>query len=144
MCNKMDNKKNILWIDNDLNTEKLLNWQKELSNDYNIIEMIEPECFLEYISSEENDPVCTRCIILDISFREQHSGKLKGKYGSAVGEYLINQLKSEKCRYKHVPTIVFTITGDNTIKKLCDKHSIKIIKKRDGSMLLKSINDLLK
>lgn len=136
--------KYIIWVDNEIKKPEFKNRLEKLS-EYNIIKISDPVEFLRFIRSEENDPVNTLCIILDISFPKPENEEFENVAGGTpVGEYLINQLKSQHSRYKNVLLVVHTVTKNPKIIELCKKYEIEYTLKRDAVIFVQKILELTK
>lgn len=136
--------KYIIWVDNEIKKPEFKNRLEKLS-EFNIIKITDPVEFLKFIRSEENDPVNTLCIVLDISFPKPENEEFENVAGGApVGGYLINQLKSQHSRYKNVSLIVHTVTKNPKIIELCKKHEIEYTLKRNAADFAQKIKELTK
>lgn len=125
-------RKNILWVDDDVNKPALEPDREEIdSRNCIIIEAAKPAEFLKIINEGAYK---IDGIIIDISMRIGNSLSIEEtRNGTRTGLALVKRLK-ESQNYKDVPIVVYTVIDDDDVISYCEENEIPYLKKSDDSI----------
>lgn len=108
-------KKNILWVDDDVNRPALLPDRDELeSRGFTIIPVERVDDFLKIIKEGVHK---IDCIIIDMSMATGSLDLMQAKNGTRTGLVLIEALK--KSCYKNVKVVVYSVINSEDIESFC-------------------------
>ena len=124
-------RKNILWVDDDVNKPALKPDRDELeSRNCFIIKAAEPDEFLKII---KEDAFKIDGIIIDISMPIGNSFSIEEtRYGTRTGLAMIKRLK-ESQNYRCVPVVVYTVIDDDPVITHCEDENIPYLEKNVSS-----------
>lgn len=132
-------KKNILWVDDDVNKPALLPDRDELeSKGFTIIPVERVDDFLKIINEGVHK---IDCIIIDMSMATGCLDLTQAKNGTRTGLVLINALK--KSCYKDVKIVVYSVIDSDDLSEFCGSNNIpywdKSIKSKEFADRIKDI-----
>lgn len=124
---RFQERKNILWVDDDVRKPALEPDRDELeSKNCHIIEAAKPDEFLKII---KEDAYKIDGIIIDISIPIGNSLSIEEtNNGTRTGLALIERLK-ESSNYQDVPVVVYSVINDEMVLSYCNKYEIPYLEK---------------
>lgn len=121
------NTKNILWVDDDVNRFALQPDRDELeSRGCKIIEAPRPEDLQKALHDQVFQ---IDCIIIDISMPTGDLDMVEADFGMRTGRSLIKIIRESDSKYKDVNIIVYTVIGDEDVRKFCQEKNIPYLHK---------------
>lgn len=137
------NRKNILWVDDDIDRFALTADRDELeSRGCKIIKASRPEDLLKVLHEQT---LQIDCIIVDISMPTGELDMKEADYGMRTGRTLIRKIRESVSIYKDTPIIVYTVIGDDDVRQYCKDNNIPYLNKSISSEeFADSVMDLLK
>ena len=137
------NRKNILWVDDDIDRCALTADRDELeSRGCKIIKASRPEDLLKVLHEQT---LQIDCIIVDISMPTGELDMKEADYGMRTGRTLIRKIRESVSIYKDTPIIVYTVIGDDDVRQYCKDNNIPYLNKSISSEeFADSVMDLLK
>ena len=137
------NRKNILWVDDDIDRFALTADRDELeSRGCKIIKASRPEDLLKVLHEQT---LQIDCIIVDISMPTGELDMKEADYGMRTGRTLIRKIRESVSIYKDTPIIVCTVIGDDDVRQYCKDNNIPYLNKSISSEeFADSVMDLLK
>ena len=132
-------KKNILWVDDDVNRPALLPDRDELElNGFTIIPVEKADDFLKIIKEGIHK---IDCIIIDMSMATGSIDLKQAKNGTRTGLVLIEALKNSS-HYKNVKVVVYSVINSDDIREFCGDeipYMDKSIKSKEFANKIKEI-----
>ena len=139
------NRKNILWVDDDIDRFALMADRDELeSRGCKIIMAPRSEDLLKVLREQI---LQIDCIIIDISMPIGELDMEEAKYGMRTGFALIKKIRESDSIYKDTPIIVYTVIGDDDVRQYCKDNDILYLNKSSVSsegfadFVMKQLND---
>ncbi len=121
------NTKNILWVDDDVSRFALLLDRDELeSRGCKIIEAPNPN---ELIKVLRDQLYHIDCIIVDMVMPSGDLDMVEAGYGTRTGLSLIKLIRETDSKYKDVKIIVYSVLGDEDVRKYCRDNAIPYLNK---------------
>ena len=121
------NTKNILWVDDDVSRFALLLDRDELeSRGCKIIEAPNPN---ELIKVLRDQLYHIDCIIVDMVMPSRDLDMVEAGYGTRTGLSLIKLIRETDSKYKDVKIIVYSVLGDEDVRKYCRDNAIPYLNK---------------
>ncbi len=121
------NTKNILWVDDDVSRFALLLDRDELeSRGCKIIEAPNPN---ELIKVLRDQLYHIDCIIVDMVMPSGDLDMVEAGYGTRTGLSLIKLIRETDSKYKDVKIIVYSVLGDEDVRKYCRDNDIPYLNK---------------
>ena len=121
------NTKNILWVDDDVSRFALLPDRDELeSRGCKIIEAPNPN---ELIKVLRDQLYHIDCIIVDMVMPSGDLDMVEAGYGTRTGLSLIKLIRETDSKYKDVKIIVYSVLGDEDVRKYCRDNAIPYLNK---------------
>lgn len=118
-------RKNILWVDDDINKIALLPDRDELdSKGFNIIPIDRVDEFLHFIASDHGE---IACVILDMLMATGNLDITLTENGTRTGKVLYDKLKGS--RYKDVKVVVYSVHKKNEFASFGDNDDITFLSK---------------
>ena len=125
------NRKNILWVDDDINKFALMAARDELeSRGCKIIKAPRPENLLKVLREQI---LQIDCIIIDISMPTGELDMEETNFGMRTGFALIRKIRESDSIYKDTPIIVYTVIGDDDVRQYCKDNNILYLNKSSVS-----------
>lgn len=116
------NRKNILWVDDDIDRFALMADRDELeSRGGSIIKAPRPEDLLKVLREQI---LKIDGIIVDISMPTGELDMEEAEYGMRTGLALIRKIRESDSIYKDTPIIVYTVIGKDDVRQYCDDNHI--------------------
>lgn len=115
------NRKNILWVDDDIDRFALWADRDELvSRGCKIIMAPRSEDLLKVLREQI---LQIDCIIIDISMPTGELDMEEADFGMRTGLALIRKIRESDSIYKDTPITVYTVIGDDDVRQYCkDNH----------------------
>ena len=137
MCNE---RKNILWVDDDVNKIALLPDRDELeSKGFNIIPIDRVDEFLNFIASDHGE---IACVILDMLMATGNLDITDTENGTRTGKVLYDKLKES--RYRDVKVVVYSVHKRNEFASFGDNADIVFLSKDiKSSEFAQQINNII-
>lgn len=125
------NRKNILWVDDDIDKFALMADRDELeSRGCKIIKAPRPEDLLKVLREQI---LQIDCIIIDISMPTGELDMKEADFGMRTGLALIRKIRESDSIYKDTPIIVYTVIGDDDVRQYCKDNNILYLNKSSVS-----------
>lgn len=125
------NRKNILWVDDDIDGFALMADRDELeSRGCRIIEASRPDNLLKVLREQI---LKIDCIIVDIVMPTGELDMKEAEYGMRTGLALIRKIRESDSIYKDTPIIVYTVIGDDNVRQYCKDNNIPYLDKSSVS-----------
>lgn len=122
-------RKNILWVDDDINKPALEPDRDELQErNCNIVPKTRPDDFLKIINegSERIDGFLVDCLLIDTMMPNGKTFSSKETDNTTrTGLVLIKRL-FESGNYKNIPIIVYSVVDEDEIRKYCTENEIPL------------------
>lgn len=119
------NRKNILWVDDDIDKYALMADRDELeSRGCNIIKASRSEDLLKVLREQI---LQIDCIIVDICMPTGELDMEEADYGMRTGIALIRKIKESN--YKDTPIMVYTVIGKDDVRQYCEDNNILYLNK---------------
>lgn len=132
-------KKNILWVDDDVNRPALLPDRDELeSRGYTIIPVERVDDFLKIIKEGVHK---IDCVIIDMLMATGSIDLKQAKNGTRTGLVLIESLK--KSCYKNVKVVVYTVIDSNDIREFCGDEILCLDKSITSNVFANRIEEII-
>lgn len=123
------NRKNILWVDDDIDRFALMADRDELeSRGCNFIKAPRTEDLLKVLREQI---LQIDCIIIDISMPTGELDMEDAGFGMRTGIALIRKIKESN--YKDTPIIVYTVIGKDDVRQYCEDNNIPYLNKSSVS-----------
>lgn len=132
-------KKNILWVDDDVNKPALLPDRDELeSRGFTIIPAERVDDFLKIIRDGIHK---IDCIIIDMSMATGSIDLKQAKNGTRTGMVLIEALK--KSCYKNVKVVVYSVIDGDDIREYCGDEILYLDKSITSNVFANKIEEII-
>ena len=128
MQKDMENKKRIVWIDDDIDTPILRPYVDEFEdNNFEVIKIKDINNFMDILKKEAKNSISA--ILVDILMPPQYLDFSETRGGLRTGIVVIKHILNEE-ELKGIPIVAFTIVDDTEINNFCKGNSIPCIEKK--------------
>lgn len=139
----MENKKRIVWIDDDIDTPILRPYVDEfVDNDFEVIKIKDISNFIEILKEEAKNSISA--ILIDILMPPQYLDFSETRGGLRTGIVIIKEILNEE-ELKSIPIVAFTNVDDTVIDKFCKDYHISCIEKKNyfSDELVEKIEEII-
>ena len=143
MQKDMENKKRIVWIDDDIDTPILRPYVDEFEdNDFEVIKIKDISNFMDVLKKEAKNSISA--ILVDILMPPQNLDFSETRGGLRTGIVIIKKILNEE-ELKGIPIVAFTNVDDTVIDKFCKHYHISCIEKKNyySDELVEKIEEII-